>query len=151
MKILIDSDVISSLGKPSSIEYQQVTSFLSSFTDDTEVCLSMLTIYEMEYSLAAFTDTEQKEKAFIIFNRLKESLTIINLSFESAKIYGEIKQNFKRRTGIKRAALKRHNIDIALASVAIANDCLLISQDSIYQEHLQAIDPRLQYKNWAVP
>lgn len=149
MKILIDSDVISAFGNPESEEYQKIIAYFSSFPEAPEICLSMLTVYEMEYSLSAFTDEEEKEKTARIFQQFKDSLTIINLSFASAEVYGKLRFDFKKKTGINSKALKRHNIDIALASLAIANRCTLLSRDGIYKDHLQHIEPRLKYQNWA--
>jgi predicted nucleic acid-binding protein len=150
MNILIDSDVVSAFTGSDEVKYQTIQTYFSRFKEPPTIFLSMLTIYEMEYSLAAFIEEKQEEKRQVQknFELFKETLPNLNLSFESARIYGQLKHQFRQKTGIPKKALKRHNIDIALASIAIAHDCLLVSQDGIYADHLQPLDARLKYQNW---
>lgn len=148
MKYLLDSDALTALGDPQNEDYKTITSFLSDLGEDAAFYISMLTVYEMEYGIAAFTTEEGKQKTRIAVESFKRNLPTINLSFEDAQIYGELKQGYKEKTGINKNALKRHNIDIALASISIANNCTLIGTDSIYSDHLQKIKTDFKFKNW---
>lgn len=148
MKILIDSDVISALSSPEREEYQQIRRFISSMDEAPYIYLSMLTVFEIEFNIASFKNESDRDSMRKSFNAMVEHFNVLNIDLNSARIYGEMKQCLRERTGINKNALKRHNIDIALASVAIANDCTVISRDKIYAEHLQKIDVRLQYQQW---
>lgn len=148
MKLLIDSDVIGALSNPEKAEFQTVQGFFNGFGGKAKIWLSMLTVMEMQYNIADIADPLEKTKLQGNLEVFKQSFDVINLSFESAQIYGDLKHRYKKKTGINQKALKRHNIDIALASIAIANDMTLVSQDKIYQEHLQTVDARLKHLYW---
>lgn len=148
MKIIIDSDFISGLSNPDSVNYYQAISFINSLPEDTEICVSILTIYEVQFGRFLDTDTERKERVLKTLETMKSSFSIVNLSFDDSEIYGMLKSQFKTKTGMNQDTLKRHNIDIALASVAIVNNCVIVSRDKIYTDHLQFLNPKLQYKVW---
>lgn len=148
MNFLIDSDVVSALSNPKSLECREAISFLHSFSHPPVLHLSMITVLEVEFNIASFKDKDNKKVMRNVLEDLKSDFNILNLDFNQARIYGELKQGMRNRTGINKNALKRHNIDIALASVAIANDCTLISRDKIYSEHLQVINPDLKHQIW---
>lgn len=148
MKIILDSDFISGLSNPESDNYKQAVAFINSLPEKTEICVSILTIYEVQFGKFLDTNIERKERVEKTLHWINESFSILNLSFEDSEIYGELKCLFKRKTGMNQDALKRHNIDLALASVAIANDCIVISKDKIYSNHLQGLSENLQHKKW---
>lgn len=148
MKLLIDSDVISALSSPERPEFQTVQAFFNSFGGKAKIWLSMITVMEIQYNISDIAGQPEKSRLCANLEVFKHKFDITNISFESAEIYGDLKYNFKQRTGISSKALKRHNIDIALASVAIANDMTLVSQDKIYRDHLQHLDARLKHLYW---
>jgi predicted nucleic acid-binding protein len=148
MKILLDSDFLSALGNPHTDIHKQAIQYIAKFPEDTLLCVSLLTIYEMQYGIAKDTDKDRKERVRELITNIKNTFSMINLSFSDAEIYGEIKNHFEKKTGMNQKEIKKHNIDIALASVAIANNCILVSRDKIYTQHLQKIDTRLKCQNW---
>lgn len=148
MKIILDSDFISGLSNPSSDNYKQAIAFINTLPEDTEICVSILTIYEVQFGKFLDSNIERKERVEKTLQKIRDSFTILNLSFEDSEIYGLLKCRFKEKTGMNQDALKRHNIDISLASVAIANDCIVVSRDKIYTKHLQELNNRLQCKKW---
>ena len=148
-KLLLDSDVITALGGMEGEYYDKAVHCLTRFPEP-QLCIAMLTFYELEYSIAAASNQDIQNKIRQSIDSLKANLTVLNLGFEDAQIYGQLKQGFKQRTGINQKALKRHNIDIALASIAIANDCILVGQDGIYSDHLVHLDDRFQHQDWNI-
>jgi predicted nucleic acid-binding protein len=49
-------------------------------------------------------------------------------------IFGEIRSEYRKRTGISNQALKKHTVDMILASEAICNDMVLVYNDNIHQK-----------------
>lgn len=146
MNYLLDSDAISALIKPAKPAYFDILSFLSQASNPA-LKLSILTIYEFEFNIARRPE-EEKAGLRSLLNQTFDAFEEIPLGRKDAQIYGELKSGFLKQTGISTNALKRHNMDIALASVAIANDFILVSRDKIYATHLQSINPSLQQITW---
>jgi predicted nucleic acid-binding protein len=121
--------------------------YAENVSHDARFCLSVLTLYELEYSIHSFIDERKKQEAVLSLKALKDSLDIIGLSADDAAIYGELKAGYKKHTGMNRKAIRKHNLDIGLASLAITHDFTVISGDSIYLT-LQKVLPRLRYENW---
>ncbi|MBF0488257.1 MAG: hypothetical protein HQK98_08875 [Nitrospirae bacterium] len=72
---------------------------------------------------------------------------LINLSAESAQIFGNVKSMYKENIGIGRKELDRHNIDFILAASAITKKAVMVSNDSIF-EKIKGIYPDFQFENW---
>ena len=62
-------------------------------------------------------------------------------------IFANLKTKYKKATGINKNAIKRHNLDLLIASTAIAMDAIIVSDDGIF-EKLMEIEPLLKYENW---
>ena len=148
MQYLLDSDAISILTNPDSEDREAIHSFFFSLGEKAILSLCILTVYEFEFSIASCSNTQKKERIKRSLEELKSRFSLIGLGFDDAEIYGTLKAGFRKKTGINQKSLKRHNLDIALASVAIANNCIIVSKDKIYKDHLQKIDNRLQCASW---
>lgn len=146
MRYIFDSDAITALLRPTIQDNARIYDFIAGL-DDPEFFLSILTIYEFEYNIACAPD-DQKEQIRLSLEVVYSQFEVLNLGRNDAQVYGRLKEGFRQKTGINKNALKRHSIDITLAGVAIANNCILISNDKIYSHHLQAIEPRLQTVQW---
>ena len=68
----------------------------------------------------------------------KKNLTVLSDSEESAKEFGKVKANLKSKGKII------EDFDILIASISIANRCILITNNT---EHFSRID-NLQMQNW---
>lgn len=148
MQYLLDSDAVTALTNPTSQDGVHIQKYFASLGRKSVISLCILTIYEFEFSVASCSDEDKKSRIQQSLDSLKKSFSIVGLGFEDAKVYGKLKAGFREKTGINQNALKRHNLDIALASVAIANNCVIVSRDAIYKNHLQKIDSRLLCDNW---
>ena len=147
MIYLLDSDAVAALITPERESHKYIMNHISVLHKSDSFCLSILTIYEFEYSIYSYTDEYKKEEAIKSLETLKNSFDIVNLGEKDATTYGKLKTGYKRHTGVQRKALRKHNMDIALASLSIAKGFTLISGDSIYKI-LQEVEPDFKYENW---
>ena len=76
--------------------------------------------------------------------------TIVSLSVQGADIYGKLKHEYLSKTGITRSALKRNDVDLMLASTAIADNMVLGTKDDIFAT-IQSVHDDFQLENWARP
>ena len=148
MRILIDSDVISAISSPERAEFKIIRRFLDGLPEVPQIHLSMLTILEVEFNIASFKNDKNRAIQRSNLEVFKDHFEIVQITFKTAETYGKLKQAFKEKTGISKVPLKKHNIDIALASTAIAYDFILVGQDRIYSEHLKTLDARLKHMSW---
>jgi predicted nucleic acid-binding protein len=149
-KYLLDSDIITYLEEKSSSFHSAVVSHLSSLSDDDEVYISILTLYEMQYGIACVKEEPGKHKKFLaVQESIKRRFTILSLSEKGAEIYGDIKALYRKKTGIKSKPIKKHDVDFILASTAVEYGLILVSNDSIFQQ-IKNISNNLQVENWAI-
>ena len=66
-----------------------------------------------------------------------------------AKAFGNLKAQYKKETGSKQNSWDQHNIDFMIASSALSEDFILVSNDKIFQ-HIQSLIPDFKTENWAV-
>ncbi len=147
MIYLLDSDAVAALITPERDSHKHFMKHASGLQEGDSFCLSILTIYEFEYSIYSYTDERKKEEAQQSLTALKNSLNIIKLGVGDATAYGKLKAGYKKHTGIQRKAIRKHNMDIAIAGLAVTHGFTLISGDSIFST-LQEVDPNLKYENW---
>lgn len=69
---------------------------------------------------------------------------------QTAPIFGELKSRLKREKQLSRRAMRKHNIDIMLASTAIGASATLIGMDRIYHD-IAEFNPLFRFENWLVP
>ena len=74
---------------------------------------------------------------------------ILPVELETASIYGELKAVIKSTKNLDRKEMRKHNIDIILASAAIQADSILIGMDTIYQD-IAKLHPDFHFENWTV-
>ncbi len=149
-KYLLDSDIITYLEEKSSSFHSAVVSHLSSLSDDDEVYISILTLYEMQYGIACVKEEPGKHKKFLaVQESIKRRFTILSLSEKGAEIYGDIKALYRKKTGIKSKPIKKHDVDFILASTAVEYGLILVSNDSIFQQ-IKNISNNLQVENWTI-
>ena len=118
-----------------------------SLSDDDEVFVSVLTFYELEYGFENAPSTIQpllRER----IEKTKTDFSILALSLQSSHIFGMLKHLLKNHLGIqKKVMLKQHNIDIMLASTALHEECIFVSNDSIFSEFAH-VEPSFRFERW---
>jgi predicted nucleic acid-binding protein len=147
MKYVLDTNIVSYSINRRSPFHHHVTGRLSRLSGNDEVCISVLTFYEAEYGVLSVPIEHQERvaKAREMMLRLFEILPVPTLGAES---FGRIKLAYRKKTGIPQKLLDRHNIDFILASSAIAENAVLVSNDQIFAA-IREIEPALKWENWA--
>jgi predicted nucleic acid-binding protein len=148
-KYLFDTNTISTLFDISGKENENndhLCSKLQSLKNHDEIYISILTLYELEYGYEKAPNSIKPKIRFII-NQIKLRFPILPLSQEGSQFWFTKKRSNHRKKSFKKQASK-HNIDIILASTALVESCILVSDDSIYSEYLQKIDQNLNTENW---
>lgn len=148
MKYLFDSNTISDLYNTSLKQCQNICNRLAQLADADEVGISIVTLYELEY---AFHNAPENKQVIIRndINHLKNNFSIIPLSSQSSEIFGQLKKQFKDSSMINKENIKKHNIDIMLASAAICEKGILVSADKIYL-HLRQLNNNLHCEDWTL-
>lgn len=148
MKFLLDSDMVNILyGDQRKTHYDTLHRKIAELKDEDSLQISILVLYELEYS---FFNAPDDKKEFIrntIISVLNDFDSVISLDAETAPIFGEIKAMLKQKKRLTRKQMRKHNIDIMLASTAICTSSVLISSDSIYS-HIAQLFPLLRFEKW---
>jgi predicted nucleic acid-binding protein len=147
-KYLLDSDTLTYLEQQDSPFHEKVRQRLSQRRDDDEVMVSVLSLYEMHYGISWASDEERRKLSQAV-DSIANKFTVVGLSRRGASLFGDLKAEYRRTMGIAPNALKRNDIDLLIASVALAQGAILVSNDRLFESviHLNS-DFRLE--NWAV-
>jgi predicted nucleic acid-binding protein len=150
---LLDTNIISYLTDSKSPHRKNVKEKLFSLSEEDTVSVSIITLYELAYGLATFEKTKKDddnrdEKLFesgIEF--IKEYLEIFPLSVEEIDIFGKMKSKYKEETGINTKALKKNDLDFLIASTAISQGAVLVSNDGIFAD-IVGYGLGLEFEEW---
>jgi len=150
---LLDTNIISYLTDSKSPYRNSVKEKLFSLSEEDKVAVSIVTLYELAYGLATFEktkkdDDDRDEKLFesgIEF--IKDYLEIFPLSVEEIDIFGRIKAKYKQETGINTKALKKNDLDFLIASTAISQGAVLVSNDGIFGDIVE-YGFGLEFEEW---
>ncbi len=146
---LLDSNTVSDLYNPSTLAYDPICRRLASLKSGEKVYVSILTLYELEYGFAHAPDN-QKMRVRQQINQVQQDFEILPLSKEGAKLFGILKQILKETRHVSQENLKKHTIDVMMATTAVTEDCVLVSADKIYLD-LQRSYGLLNVENWSIP
>lgn len=149
MKYLFDTDAISfffdELRQP---QHRKIWEKVSQLDENDELLVSVLTIYELEYSFenaSAEKKHEIREVLDEFFN--KQMFLLAPLKPHFASLFGKLKTALKSKFRSNSKQMKKHNVDIMLASTAIAEQAIIISADGIYIE-LAELNSNLNHEDW---
>jgi len=145
-KYILDTNIVSYI-EIDSVKATTIKNKLRTLTDDDSVAVSIITLYEMIYGLNSASNPLQKEAIGKAINFIKEYLHIIPLDLKEVEIFGKLKIKYKNHTGINKTAIKKHNLDLLLASTAIAEDSIVVSNDKIFQT-ISRLEPKFVCENW---
>ena len=146
---VLDSDILDFLDDQSCDQYAACMNKLSQLSENDEVCVSILTIYELDYSIAAAANPSL---ALGVTNHKEEILNdflLLSLTLGGSQIYGDLKAKYKLHSQAKSKRMKGHTVDMILAATALDHDAILVSNDHLFSI-LQSIEPKLKVENWAV-
>jgi predicted nucleic acid-binding protein len=146
MRYLLDSDSLSDLYNSDALGHAAIARRVTTLREPDQVVLSILALYEAEYGRA----NAPEEKRAAIRQRISHMQTrfeILPLTPEAAHLFGSLKVGLSRIRGLSPQGSKRHNMDVMLAATAAAENCVLISADSLYSD-LRKVNASLQVENW---
>jgi predicted nucleic acid-binding protein len=148
MKYLLDTDNINAIFDDRSPFFDIARSHLINLSRTDKIYISILSLYELEFSVSNTNDKVLINKIKELISELKRIFEVLPLSLNGSEIYGSLKSGLQRKTGINRKAIKKHSIDIMIASTAIDSGCILVARDHIYKNHLASLDDRLVVEDW---
>ncbi len=122
-KYILDTNMISVLG--SEVEAGTITNRLYALSDIDSISVSILTIYEETYGINNSNDEARKLRFKKNLEFIKKYFQIIPLDLKEAEIYAELKVAYKKHTGITKKDAKKNDIDLLIASSAIAENAIL--------------------------
>jgi len=142
---ILDTNIISTLGAEDRDGI--ISNRLFALSDIDNVSISIITIYEENYGLKNSNDKKQQERFKKNLDLIQQFFEIIPLDIKEMDIYASLKIAYKNHTGITKKDAKKNDLDLLIASTAIAIDATLISNDKIFKT-LALLEPRLKYENW---
>lgn len=145
-KYVLDTNITSIIGREEQVAYNLLDR-LSNLADEDTMLVSVLTLYESNYGLKNATSDLHKQEIENNIAFVQKYFEIIPLDLKEMDIYAQLKVAYKKHTGITKNDAKKNDIDLLIASSAIATNATLISNDRIF-ETLSEIEPRLKYENW---
>jgi predicted nucleic acid-binding protein len=146
-KYILDTNIASLLGSEETKENQKIYEKFYQLDDEDVVMVSIVTLYEATYGLKNSEDKIQQEeiRKNIVF--IQKYFEIVPLDLREMELFADLKVLYKKKTGINRKAMKKNDLDILIASTAMAENATLISDDAIFQK-LSDIEPRFKWENW---
>jgi predicted nucleic acid-binding protein len=146
-RYLLDSNVVSDLYNHSAKNHLKILERLSLLKRE-DVFLSILTIYEFEYA-AANSPEARKLVADNEIAAMKDNFKILMLSNNQAKIFGNLKAQYKTHKQINAENIKKHSIDLMIAATALDYDLTIVSADKIYSD-VQSLHSDFKLENWTL-
>jgi len=136
-KFLWDTDIVSYAGDDQSPYYGSIIRNLKKVSEEDQIYLSDLSVYEYKAGLYLLNDNE-RGRILKGFNEIMQYINILPLNPDKGgKIFGEIRSEYQKMTGISDNALKKHTVDMILASEAICHDMILVYNDKIHKKFAQ--------------
>lgn len=145
MRYLLDTNIISDFYDDESKNQVIIANKLKELQGSV-ICVSLLSLFELEYGFAN-SPTQEKERVRKVIFEVETNYHTFPITKNLAKLFGEIKKEIKDFRNISKKNIRRHNIDIILASTAIEEKCTLISGDEIFEDIAQ-IRSDFQFVNW---
>ncbi|MBF0565731.1 MAG: type II toxin-antitoxin system VapC family toxin [Nitrospirae bacterium] len=147
MNYLLDTNmIVFRFDKNLIPQYQKVHKKFATLTNQDNLYISILTLYELEYSVFN-ADLSQRPFLQWMVDQTKAKFQVLPLTHSGARIYGELKSRLKEARNISRDNIKKHNIDVMLAGTAIKEGCILVSDDGIFKD-ICGINNKFLFENW---
>jgi predicted nucleic acid-binding protein len=124
-RYLLDGNILSELEDRTKPSYKAIRNKLASLENQDYAYISIISAYEYQDGIAKAAKplSENLKSAWQTFLDLFE---ILPLTLKGAEIYGEIKTLYEKHTGIGKKEIKRHTVDLILASTAIEANAIII-------------------------
>jgi predicted nucleic acid-binding protein len=146
-KYLIDTNIVSLLGGKETAESRKIHNKFYQLKDDDVVMVSVVTLYEMMYGLKHSQNNRQQDEIRKNIEFVQKYFEIIPLDLREMELFADMKVRYKKTTGIGQKAMKKNDLDMLIASTAMAEDATLVSNDRIFAT-LMEIESRFRWENW---
>ncbi len=148
MDYLFDTDTLNFFYKKSLPQHEAILKNILNLNDADSLKTTVLNICELEYSLKLAPQNKQTEIKTLL-QKVKHQFCVCSLTLKTASVYGELKASLKITKNVNSKQMKKHNIDILIASIGLAENAIVVSSDSIYRD-IAKIRPDFRYENWLV-
>ena len=154
MLYLLDTCTLSYLEDPQSPFNEAALAALAALDDEDDVCLSVLSVYELEYGLKR-AESSLAPEIESAKRKALEAYRILPLSRQGAMVFAELKNRYRRQQekqmGGKELTkhLSRHTVDLIVASSAMEYGATIVSNDRIFKV-LQSFMSELVVTDWTV-
>lgn len=136
---LLDTNIISELTKP--YPNQKVVSKITEFKD--YCAISSTTWNELMYGIEIMPDGKNKDFQYsFLLNEIQATFPIISYDNHASWIHADIRARLKEIGEIKSFQ------DTQIASIAIANQMVLVTRNFEDFEPIQAVDSVFYMENW---
>jgi len=146
-KYLLDTNVASLLGSADDHEHHAFFEKFYELADDDIVMVSVITLYEINYGLKNTRDKKQQKEIRKNLELIQRFFEIVPLDAHEMEIYADLKVLYKKYTGINKTSMKKNDLDILIASSAMATGATLVSRDALFGK-LAEIEPKFKWENW---
>jgi len=146
-KYILDTNIASLLGGEETNENRKIYEKFYQLDDEDVIMVSIVTLYEATYGLKHSKDKKQQEEIRQNIAYIQKYFEIIPLDLREMELFANLKVLYKNKTGINKKAMKKNDLDILIASTAMAENAILISDDGIF-ERLSEIEPNFKWENW---
>ena len=145
-RYILDTNIASLLGSQKDGSKKILEKFYE-LNDDDNIMVSIVTLYEAQYGLENSEDKEQQKEIKANIRYIEKFFEIVPLDMKEMIYFAQLKIVYKKYTGINKKSMKKNDLDILIASTAMAKDAILVSDDGIF-EKLAEIEPRFRFENW---
>jgi len=147
-KYLLDTNTIVYLEDKELPFYEAVFNRISALKNEDEVYIPILALFELQYGKSYASPHVSKKISKIIIS-IEKRFPVLPLTKAGSEIFGELKALYRMKTGISKKAITHHNIDFMLASSAMAEGAILVSNDTIFQT-IHKENATFLFENWTL-
>ena len=146
-KYILDTNILSYLWDTKSQYHSKIINQLNNLNNDDTLGISVVSYYELRYGVESINDTTLKDTFAHALEVLKndKDFLIFSLDYSGAEYFSDLKSAYKKSTQVTNINNKRNDIDFMIASLAMSENAVIVSNDTISQ-----LDKRLLYANWTL-
>src|SRR4051794_19455377 len=134
---VLDTNIVSYLADPSSPFHERVADAILALPEEDRLAISVLTLYELSYG---HLRSSSRSRLLAIVH--DEQFAVLTPTEDGSAVFARLKNAYRLHTGMRERELVRHNVDLILASVAIVEGAVLVSNDGLFAT-LATLEPRL--------
>lgn len=148
MGYLLDSDAITFFYDDQRQPYHDALHRHVAALDDADSLeTSSAVLCELEYSYFMAPDDKKQPIRRTIDSIQQDFGAILPVDEALAPVFGELKARLASDRNVGRKGMRKHNIDILLASSAIVAEAVLVGMDQIYDDVAQLHDG-FRHESW---